>query len=1604
MSQPSSGGLPSHPPVPILMEKFVDPNKYDGEEILLSENDPVTVCSYIAYQMGDWMQRNTLARELWQTLFNVAGTRPLKIFRDFLLDHGVYTPKDRTSIAGHLAAIADQERYHAWSDEEVESARENSTTFDRAIMEIPGFLEEIQRRYVSPEDRKRMEMEQQEQRRAEKQPRVKESTIARMDLLEQRLLDTQKEINERISRGTGHHHREMPSPRGTESVMGTPDLRRRDTRLSSSPAISNPSPLPGVTLRGNRQAPPLIPPILERERATGWPPRPDPRRLREPGPPLDSPVPPPIYTNPTARQLTDLSKLLTDDMKYGGEMYDVLDIKLNIFRDTCSKVGIEEHQLGPAFSLLLRGKATTFYINRICAAGIRDFPTMVNKTYLTEWRDTTFLRIAQDNPTKNKLEILEALIDKLSLIQRALPQAYQNDEALRSHLLNACYGVRECEMCLFSPAPTLEGVCNQLRSAVSTVLRRNNAPSQYLCDPRDEDEDEPNDQYWVDRTYRGQGRYNRFGNNQRGPPRANKEIDTSNSTGNGKRCYVCQRRAAYQRFKNNRHVRDSSSRAYHSFLTAFEGSEPLDEDEDDEDIRQYLQSTTIDDVEEQSGDAFFTSTTFLGNAAVNGTVVHQLTKNNPLDQQPTADAATFVLDRYSADVFQGILPDTGASNFSTAGHPQALALQRLQPNATIDTNTAGKAKIRGTITVTTPFGPIDFHVMPTNTPFLLCLADMDRLLIRFDNLNNTLQQGKIVVPVSLANCHLTDVELRRLHRRFGHPSVPRLHQVLHEAGHEVECQLHGKAPSRFRFTLRDHCHFNYEVIVDVIFLRDISAKTTWEALRLCWIDVYQGPPDWIIADAGRNFASHEFTSDAKAIGTQVKIVPVEAHNSIGKVERYHANECPDLPREAALQMDGIVPTLLVFGAYPRLTTDSPPSPDASEDLRRQRAARQVNEALQQRNGPDNLALKDLPLGSKVRVYREKGGWSGPHQLLSINNETCTVDINGPRDFRSTSVKPFYEELELVEELTLPPSHPETDADKGAANDQSANERIEDEIVVATAPPPRRTGQGNRKYARVNFDSRDDDILLQETDVPHVIFLSAKEISDLELAKQLRARGVIRTPGKPFEVSAKEEIDGLIERGVFEVIKYDPDEHKGRIFKSRIVNEVKGKTTKPYEKSRLVVQGYADDGKEAILVQSPTIQRASQRIILAIAPSLLREAYTQSTSQLNRAIYAYLPVQIRDNYPAGYAGTHWWVTYNRHHREKLDMGATSFDPCLLLSSIDNADFGLIGMQTDDTIGLTDRRFSEREDSELNSAGLLAKEKTFLTADESLTFNGGVLAMDPTDNVSITLRQKGQGAKLKTIDKKSPTAIQDYVQQRARGAYIASICQPEACFDLSTAAQHKEPNDEAIEALNRRLKWQIDNLERGLRFVPLDLTTAKLFVFVDGSFANNHDLTSQLGFLILLGTEQVNDDEGVFTVTGNVVHFSSTKSKRVTRSVLASEVYGMVAGADMAYAISSTLAMITDKLKTPSIPTIACTDSYSLYECLVKLGTTQEKRLMIDIMALRQSYERRELCEIRWINGDDNPADGFTKTSPNRALERLISDNTATIRMEGWVTRT
>jgi hypothetical protein len=190
------------------------------------------------------------------------------------------------------------------------------------------------------------------------------------------------------------------------------------------------------------------------------------------------------------------------------------------------------------------------------------------------------------------------------------------------------------------------------------------------------------------------------------------------------------------------------------------------------------------------------------------------------------------------------------------------------------------------------------------------------------------------------------------------------------------------------------------------------------------------------------------------------------------------------------------------------------------------------------------------------------------------------------------------------------------------------------------------------------------------------YLSPKEISDYALAIKLRKNNVINIPGAFFKESDNIEVIDLIARNIIAFERFNSTKYTGRFFKFRMIHEIKGKNDIFYEKSCWVIQGYNDHGKKRILTQSPTIQRMSQRLILAFALFLLRQgcsvelrniiqAYPQSVIKFARDIYTTLPKELQAKYPSdtivrmirpfygiAEAGVHWWATYHSHHLNEL----------------------------------------------------------------------------------------------------------------------------------------------------------------------------------------------------------------------------------------------------------------------------------------------------------------------------------------------------------------
>ena len=181
-----------------------------------------------------------------------------------------------------------------------------------------------------------------------------------------------------------------------------------------------------------------------------------------------------------------------------------------------------------------------------------------------------------------------------------------------------------------------------------------------------------------------------------------------------------------------------------------------------------------------------------------------------------------------------------------------------------------------------------------------------------------------------------------------------------------------------------------------------------------------------------------------------------------------------------------------------------------------------------------------------------------------------------------------------------------------------------------------------------------------------------------------------------------------------------------------------------------------------------------------------------------------------------------------------MSQSTYDPCLLYTNTNTsttAGFGVVGLQTDDTLFLGDDVFANAEQDKLK---FQVKPCEMLTKDHPIKFNGGLITLI---DGKLFFNQERQCKNLTIVNCKHPldttssrdivrkgvTPKDQYVAQRARGTYIATVCQLEAAFNLSFAAQVTNPIKEDARVLNKHLQWQINNLQRGLHYIQLNQTT-------------------------------------------------------------------------------------------------------------------------------------------------------------------------------------
>lgn len=128
---------------------------------------------------------------------------------------------------------------------------------------------------------------------------------------------------------------------------------------------------------------------------------------------------------------------------------------------------------------------------------------------------------------------------------------------------------------------------------------------------------------------------------------------------------------------------------------------------------------------------------------------------------------------------------------------------------------------------------------------------------------------------------------------------------------------------------------------------------------------------------------------------------------------------------------------------------------------------------------------------------------------------------------------------------------------------------------------------------------------------------------------------------------------------------------------------------------------------------------------------------------------------------------------------------------------------------------------------------------------------------------------------------------------------------------------------------------------MQFVPLDLNSVRLMILSDAPFANAKEGRSHMGFVLAM--------VGRFDKV-SIIHYASIRCRRIARSVMAAEIYTLVRAFDFALVLGDMLTEFLGRL--PDVE--ALVDRKTLFEVAAKHIKTAERRLQINVFALKASY--------------------------------------------------
>ena len=448
--------------------------------------------------------------------------------------------------------------------------------------------------------------------------------------------------------------------------------------------------------------------------------------------------------------------------------------------------------------------------------------------------------------------------------------------------------------------------------------------------------------------------------------------------------------------------------------------------------------------------------------------------------------------------------------------------------------------------------------------------------------------------------------------------------------------------------------------------------------------------------------------------------------------------------------------------------------------------------------------------------------------------------------------------------------------------------------------------------------------------------------------------------------------------------YQEEDDKGQtcISTTWVLTDKDGK-----KKARLCIRGFEES--EALERDSPTVAKRTMRSMIAIAVSKgwklkasdVKSAFLQG-NDIQRDVFIKPPVEAKRR-----EGKVWRLKktlyglvdaakqfYNSVSEELINLGMkkSKVDPALFYRIKDGEVVGALITHIDDFMHCGNKWFDDNVIKQLTTRFQIGKQESenfrYIGFDIKQNDMEAVLEQEQYVNSLEAIEIKPERAK----EKKSPLTTREQRDLRStvgRCNWAAQGTRPDSGYDVvesSTKCKNGCVSD-LIRANKNLIKLKAQ--KSFIKFPNLGpCQTWKIVVFSDAAFGNMSDGFSSVGGNVIFLVGENNKSAAVA--------WSCSKIKRVVKSTLSAEMLSLSEALDHAYALKVIISELTG-LDADKIQVEAFVDNRSVRDAVYSAKSVKDKKLGIDVEAVKEMLAKKEVYKINWIPGEKMIANPLTK---------------------------